>query len=295
MATLPSSSRLALGTAQFGLSYGIANAGGQMTLSEGAAVLSRAREAGVRTLDTAIAYGDSERTLGSLGVADWEIITKLPTMPDDARPVVDWVRGQLSASMSRLDTQRIHGLLLHRPAQLLAAGGRELYRALLDQRESGGVKKIGISIYGPDELDQLPASMKFDIVQAPMNILDMRMVRSGWADRLQETGCEFHARSIFLQGLLLMPPTGRPGRFDRWRSLWRTWDDWLKTTGLSALQACLLHALGTSCADKLVVGVDNVAHLSGIVSAMEGKLPPIPADLATDDVELLNPSLWPRA
>ncbi len=288
--------KIALGTAQFGLPYGISNTAGQTPLAEARAILTLAHAAGIRTLDTAIAYGNSEASLGELDVSAWQVITKLPEMPvSGAAAVSSWVHTQVDESLARLRCQTLHGLLLHRPAQLLGADGQALYRALLATRECGRVSKIGISIYGPDELDQLPPAMRFDIVQAPFNIIDNRMARSGWISRLQDAGCELHVRSIFLQGLLLMQAAARPAYFSRWNALWRTWEGWLKEIRLTPLQACLRHALQTPGIAKVVLGVDNATHLADILAAAAGDVPTPPAELPTDDTNLLNPAFWNRS
>lgn len=289
-------SKIALGTVQFGLPYGISNTGGQTPLAEAKAILTLARSANIQTLDTAIAYGNSEATLGALDVCGWQVITKLPEMPVTGEAAVkDWVKTQLDGSLNRLGLASVHGLLLHRPAQLNGPDGTTLYRALLEEREKGRVAKIGISIYGPDELDQLPTSMGLDIVQAPFNILDQRMATSGWIARLQEAGCELHVRSIFLQGLLLMQAAARPAYFSRWNALWENWESWLREAGLTPLQACLRHALNTPGIAKVVLGVDNAAHLADILTAADGALPLPPPGLAIEDIQLLNPALWNRS
>lgn len=286
-------SKIALGTVQFGLPYGISNATGQTPLAEAQAILTLARSAGIQTLDTAIAYGNSEASLGVLNVSGWQVITKLPEMPATGEESVRvWVRTQLDGSLNRLGLASVHGLLLHRPSQLQGPDGLALYQALLEEREQGRVSKIGISVYGPNELDQLPATMKFDIVQAPFNILDDRMARSGWITRLQETGCELHVRSIFLQGLLLMQASARPSYFAHWAALWQSWEGWLKEVKLTPLQACLRHALGSPGIAKVVLGVDNAAHLADILAEAVGETPLPPPGLAVEDSQLLNPALW---
>lgn len=291
---LPSHGKLIVGTVQFGIPYGISNSQGQVSHQEGTRILALARQSGIRLLDTAIAYGDSETVLGDLNVTDLQVITKLPEMPalPHATDVTTWVEKQVNGSLSRLRVPSLHGLLLHRPAQLRSAEGPALYRALLAQRECGRVARIGISIYGPDELDQLPDWMKFDIVQGPLSVVDARMIRSGWAERLQQAGCEFHARSIFLQGLLLMPPEARPPAFDRWNDLWRLWDSWLAETQLAPLEACVRHALATPQVSRLVIGVESAAQLAAILSSFGSRIPPLPDGLASTDPALLNPSLW---
>jgi aryl-alcohol dehydrogenase-like predicted oxidoreductase len=289
-----STNRIVLGTVQFGLTYGVANAVGQVDHKEARAILTTARASGTDMLDTAVMYGESEATLGLLGVHGWKAITKLPEMPAAVPHPAQWVSAQVECSLARLKIKRLHGLLLHRPAQLLGPHGMALYAALEAERDSGRVGAIGISVYGPEELEALPRAMRFDIVQAPWNVLDQRMTRSGWAQRLQAQGCEFHARSVFLQGLLLMSPEARPHYFSRWSTLFATWDSWLATTHRSPLQACLLHALSAPGIDRIVVGVDSAAHLDQIAAAASatGPAPRLPDALVINDPALLNPALW---
>jgi aryl-alcohol dehydrogenase-like predicted oxidoreductase len=285
-------SKIALGAAQFGVSYGISNTSGQISLSEGRKIIDLARSASIHTIDTAIAYGNSEAKLGELDVSEWQVITKLPEAPVSGKAVAEWVQTQISNSLERLQIKSAHGLLLHRPAQLNGPDGKALYQALVAERGRGRVSKIGISIYEPVELDQIPPSMKFDIVQAPFSVLDTRMTRSGWAAKLQDSGCEFHARSIFLQGLLLMPQLARPAYFARWNTLWNNWEKWLQDTGLSPLQACVRYALRAPGIDKVVLGVDSAKQLSDILAAADGDTSLIPNHLCTEDTALLNPALW---
>ena len=92
--------RLALGTVQFGLCYGIANQAGQVTRPEAKGMLQLALANGIDTLDTAIAYGNSEICLGEAGTQGFRVVTKLPAMPDDCADVGAWVKLQVSASLS---------------------------------------------------------------------------------------------------------------------------------------------------------------------------------------------------
>lgn len=283
--------KLALGTVQFGLAYGIANQGGAVVLTEAAAILEQAKTLGIDTLDTAVAYGESETVLGRLGTEGFTIVTKLPSLPLDCADAGAWVREQLQVSLARLGTAHLSGLLLHRPADLHGEQGGALYNALVEARSSGMVEKIGVSIYDPFELDVLCAHYDFDLVQAPFNILDTRMVDSGWADRLQQRGIELHLRSALLQGLLLMPADKRPQRFDRFASVWECWEAWLRASGLTPVQACIRAALACPHASKVVVGVDSRAHLLEIAAAARGSLPALPA-WPPFDPALVNPSAW---
>src|SRR5262245_8105630 len=125
------SRRLALGTVQFGLRYGIANEIGQVGRDQAAAILAHAHAAEVDTLDTAIGYGQSEQRLGEIGVAGWRVVSKLPSIPESCADVSRWVHESLDGSLSRLGIPKLYGLLLHRPQELLGRNGPALHRALL--------------------------------------------------------------------------------------------------------------------------------------------------------------------
>lgn len=285
--------RLALGTVQFGLEYGIANESGRVSYAEASNILTEAANHGVDLLDTAIGYGDSEQVLGQIGVADWKIVSKLPALPDECTDVAGWVDAQVAGSLARLGVDRLYAVLLHRPDQLFDRRGKQLLEALARIKAQGRAQKIGISIYAPGELTRLFDGMHFDLVQAPLNILDRRLVDSGWTKRLKYLGVELHARSAFLQGLLLMPASRRPEKIGRWQRLWSEWNRWLDEASLTSLQACLRYALSVEGVDKVVVGVDSVAQLREILAAAAaGPLTSTPNWPQQIDIDLINPSRW---
>jgi aryl-alcohol dehydrogenase-like predicted oxidoreductase len=283
--------RLALGTVQFGLAYGVANNDGQVSLPEARQIVGLALEAGIDTIDTAIGYGDSERNLGEIGVAGFKVVTKLPAVPDGVDDVASWANRQVDASMSRLGVSRIYGLLLHRPMDLLGSKGAALFKAICALKERLAVEKIGASIYSPDELQQLTGKYRFDLVQGPLNILDRRLQRSGWLQRLKDRAIEIHTRSAFLQGLLLLPRHDVPAKFARWNSLWDSWNQWSAGDRDAAIQACLSFPLSIAEIDRVVVGADNAEQLRRILSNI-APLSRVLPDLACDDEELINPARW---
>jgi aryl-alcohol dehydrogenase-like predicted oxidoreductase len=285
---------LILGTAQIGLPYGVANRSGLIDRTEAAKILNLAWSEGIDTLDTAAAYGESERRLGEIGVRQWRIVSKLPPVPESAADVGAWVRTSIAASLRLLGTASLYGLLLHRPQQLLEPVGNALYRALLEAKDRGEVAKIGVSIYAPEDLDALGQHFKLDLVQGPLNIFDRRLSATGWLAKLHSAGVEVHIRSIFLQGLLLMDPATRPARFNAWQPLWDQWHRWLEEQSITPLQACMGFGLSQSDVDGIVVGVDSLLHLKGILESMKRVPLPPPEHLQTGDLELINPSRWSK-
>jgi hypothetical protein len=283
---------LALGTAQFGLTYGIANRTGKIDSETGREILALAKKYGVRTLDTAISYGDAESALGKIGCSGWDVITKLPPVPSGITDVSFWVNDEVGKSLQRLRTHSIYALLLHHPSDLLGVHGKNLMKSLLDLKAQGVVAKLGVSIYLADELDQLITFPVIDLVQAPLNIIDRGLESSGWLTKLGKNNIEIHSRSAFLQGVLVMSPADRPSWFTKWSPIFHEWDTWIEDTGMSRIEACLAHIRSYPEVDRIVIGVDNTEQTREILVAMG--TPPLraPTSLVSDDERLINPSRW---
>ena len=284
--------RIALGTVQFGLNYGIANSEGKVSLTAAKEILSVCKVAGIDMIDTAMAYGESELCLGRVGVEGFDVVTKIPSVPVDCIDVVEWITGQVHDSMARLHIESIYGLMLHRPDELFSLRGEEILKALKRLKKTGLVEKIGVSVYSPDELEDLFALHDFDIVQCPFNIIDNRLVTTGWMGRLKALDVEVHVRSTFLQGLLLMSRNRIPKQFETWDFLWDQWHRWLTDNDISAVGACLNYALSHSDIDKVVVGVDSRIQLEQIVAALGVSSSQAFPDISSSDSRLINPSNW---
>ena len=186
----------------------------------------------------------------------------------------------------------IIGLLLHCPNQLLDSKGKELWIALQNLKKEGVVGHVGYSIYAPSELAALWRSFKPDLVQVPYNILDRRLEKTGWLERMNEDGVKIHVRSVFLQGLLLMRTDQRPKQFDRWADLWNKWDVWLKKHGLTAQQGCLGFVMQNPGIYKVIVGVDSLAQIEDVFSSLDVEMKELPDNLEVEDLDLIIPSNW---
>lgn len=285
--------KLALGTVQFGLPYGVANATGQLSLAEASATINLARGAGIRVLDTASAYGESERTLGQIGVQDFDVVTKLPPLPLELLDVTAWVREKVQHSLRMLRVPRLSAVLLHRSTDGIGPRGDIVRSTLEILKQEGLVSRIGVSVYVPEELDACLGLFPLDVVQAPFNVFDRRIVRSGWAKRLHDMGSELHVRSVFLQGILLLAPTDRPARFNRWQAAFASYDEWIGQLEINRLQVCVQHALAHPLISRVVVGVDGRQHLSEVLAAFRaGTRVDSAQHLEQHDPVLLSPARW---
>jgi aryl-alcohol dehydrogenase-like predicted oxidoreductase len=289
--------KLGLGTVQFGLDYGVTNRSGKTGPAEAARIVGEAIAAGIRVFDTAAAYGDSEAVLGEiLTHADARIVTKLPAVADERidAAAIDKLRRGFEQSLFRLKRQQVHGLLLHRPDDLAKPGGERLARLLEDLQSAGLCRKIGVSVYDEAQIAVTQKMMRLALVQAPLNLLDQRLLRSGTLARLKKENCEIHVRSAFLQGLLL--GTGLlPSYFRRYEAALERARSAAAAAGLAVLDLALGFLLEQPDVDHIVIGVTRAEELSAIIAAAH-RTPPLPSDmrrLACDEPGLINPSLWP--
>ena len=277
--------RLALGTVQFGLDYGISNHDGQVCDEELDEIIALARHAGIDTLDTAQAYGNAEQRLGQRDITGFTIIDKLaPGLP------LSDVKAAVNNSLHLLGRKRLDGLLLHRSQDASPA----MVELLTDLQKKGSIGKLGISVYSPEELDAWSAAgYPLELVQLPANLLDQRFLRTGWLDKLVDFGCEIHVRSLFLQGLLLMQPTQRPDYFQRFATALERFDHWHPSMAPLGRALSIMTALPQ--VSRFVVGVCHAQELAAIVAASQALHECYEADiahLASMEQELINPGLW---
>lgn len=291
--------KIGLGTVQFGTNYGVSNVHGKTAPREVESILQMAAENQIRLLDTACTYGDSESVLGramiSVGVR-FDIVTKTPVFPGvevrkaDARMVAE----SLKRSLEHLRLPRVYGLLAHRARDLTSAGGRHIIDELLSIRNDGLAERVGVSVYSGAEIDSVLRLFTPDIIQLPLNVLDRRLIGSGHLQRLVGSGVEVHARSVFLQGLLLMNPEQFPARL---RPLRRPVEEFSRTAaqkGLSGMHAALKFVLDRPEVAKVLVGVTSAEQLRDVLAAV-AILPNRHIELepmTIDDERLLDPSTW---
>jgi aryl-alcohol dehydrogenase-like predicted oxidoreductase len=280
--------KLALGTVQFGLDYGLTNNSGQVAIEEVRNILTFANNNNIDTLDTAFGYGNSEKVLGNIGINDFKIVTKTAPL----KLGVDNVLQSFHKSLKDLKISSVDGLLVHNIDDIKDKKFDTLYKEINKLKKDQLISKIGFSTYTPDQVDFLLDNFDFDLIQVPFNLLDKRLINGGQLKALKNKKIETHARSIFLQGLLLMSTSQRPKYFNNWNTLFKKWDLWLKTNNISGLEAALNFALSENLIDKIVIGIDSKIQLREVFSASKSQILNIPKFLNSTDEMLINPSLW---
>lgn len=294
--------KIGLGTVQFGVDYGITNTDGRTPLDEVGVILDLAARNGVDLLDTAHLYGESEAALGQaiLPGQTFKIVTKTPDLgkidlrgPGEASDKLD---AAFHRSLANLNTDRVYGLMVHNAGGMSGPYAQEIYDALAKLRQSGKIQKIGLSVYTAADIDHVIKSCgPIDIVQVPCNMFDQRLILNGYLRDLKRRGVEIHARSLFLQGALLAGDT--PRKLQRFEAKFAAYRTVLKKCGLTPLKACLVFGLSIPEIDKWIIGVNNAEQFEDIidiVNTWEAEEFDFSA-LASDDENLINPALWPKA
>ena len=286
-------SNLALGSANFGLDYGLANNTGKISASELSDILLFAKKACIEVIDTAQAYGDSESRMGSLCDDNkFNFVTKIGA--EFTNSTLDHsVISSVKQSCKRLNQSRLYAVMLHRPEILLSDFGSEVVRELQMLKEQGIISKVGVSIYSPEILTDISRVVKLDIIQVPFNVFDQQILSSGWSEKLKSNGVEIHTRSVFLQGLLLMQQSDLPKYFTKyWPAHFDAWYKFLNYNRADPLEVALKFALQQNWIDKVVVGVDSVSHLNALVKIENSSEQVEFPLLGSNDPNLINPSNW---
>ena len=285
--------RIVLGGAQLGLPYGILNGGETLSREEVARILDTAFDHGIDSIDTAISYGQSESIIGETSQNRFKIISKLPPLPVGISDVSEWVHSQVQGSLSRLKCTSLEALLLHRPQDLTGAKGAELYAAIGSLMAEKMIHRFGVSIYSPDDLEGIIDTFDIQVVQAPLNVFDRRIL--GVTDQLSALNIEVHVRSVFLQGVLIASPKDRPQRFEPWSEHFALFDEWVRSSGVSAMACCLGFALQQPGIAKLVIGTTSAKSLDEIMNSIPNSVLEVPAHLQSSVEQLIDPRVWNAA
>lgn len=283
--------RISLGTAQFGLDYGLTNSDGQVNILEAQKIIDAGFEHGLELIDTAASYGDSEDVLGELSLRSAQIVTKLPSLNLHTGPSNSFVDFALANSLSRLQRKRIFGLLVHDPRDLEPLHLQPLSQGLGLAKERGFVEKVGVSVYHPEQLSKVLETFTPDIVQLPLSLVDRRFLEQGWLKKLHDLGIEVHARSIFLQGALLADPKTLPTQVLPWRQTLQNLDDWCNLVGVTKQNVCAGFALAQQEVTRIVVGATSAAQFTQVL--FESRRPPSDfPDISSKDLSFIDPTNW---
>ena len=256
--------KIIVGTAQFGSNYGISNQRGKTKAKKVGEIFTFLKKNKIKFFDTATNYGNAEQLLGKMSQDKFQIITKLPPLPISEKKVERWVNTKFEKSLLKLNCKKIYSVLLHRPSDLLGDRGKDLFEAINNLKKKGLVSKIGISIYNYEEAKMIVNMYKFDIIQAPFNVIDQRLLKL--INFFKKKKIEIHARSIFLQGLLLDRKIFRSKKFKKWQITWDNWEYFCSRKNLNYTDVAINFAIFQKKIDYFVLGFQDLPQIKEVMN-----------------------------
>lgn len=286
--------KLGLAAGHFGLDFPVANPRGRSAETEVGDILQIAARSGLRLLDTALGSGRTERVIGELLPRPCPFRAIVKTARCDRGP--DHVEAEARKSLVRLGLERAHAIVIEQAGDLFSPHGPAVWDRLKALREEGLFDRIGVSVYASDDPVGIARRFRPDIVQAPVSLLDQRLLLNGALAELAEMGMEVHLRSIFLQGALFLPPDRLPVSMQAAsRGLSRV-RRMIAEGRSDPLQAALGFALARPEAAAVIVGVTTAAELQAVVAAAASPPPELDwREMALDDPTPLDGAQWAAA
>jgi aryl-alcohol dehydrogenase-like predicted oxidoreductase len=275
-------SKIGLGTVQFGTLYGISNKYGQTSELEVSLILKDAQEVGIDTLDTANAYGTSEKVLGQNNITDFKIISKfLRQQPSQT------ISDILNESLTNLNVAALYGYMAHRPMDVVQ--NPKLWDELNVLKQNGTIQKIGFSFNEIFEIEEiLKLGFNPDIIQIPYNYLDNRF--EIYMQELKSKGCEIHTRSAFLQGLFFVDLNRLNSFFDEIKPIIEDLQKTIEDLPTALLQFCI----NKPFIDKVIFGVNTIEQFKSNIQGISKNQTPLASNTKKINESILIPSKWTK-
>lgn len=286
-----SKNKLVLGTAQFGMDYGINNERGKIPREEVFEILNEALSSGIDTFDTAYAYGESESVIGEFAKTFQEnlkIISKLPKCEPSE------VESFFNISVDRLGVDSLYGYYIHSFQNHMENPG--IWEILEEMKACGRIEKIGFSLYYPSELEYiLNNNTNVDMIQVPYSVFDRRFEK--YFPILTNKNVKVYVRSVFLQGLGFRDPLKLKGNFEKIKDKILGLRSISKKMNIPLAALFLNFAILNNYVDRVVIGVDSLENLKETVasSSQDNEVQLIMEELASfreNDEQIILPVNW---
>jgi aryl-alcohol dehydrogenase-like predicted oxidoreductase len=280
--------KITIGTANFVNNYNLIKPSNGATLQNLNNIIKYSSTLGINSYDAA-PYYNSEHILGNLTKSETIIYTKISL--DENLNFKKKIVNSINNSLRLLKRKKINGVLFHNAKDLLMKNRKEIWNSVNLLKKKGLIKKIGVSFYNPQDLIKIVNNFDLDFVQVPVNLFDKRFLDKKIMSLLNKKNVEIHARSVFLQGLLLNTKV-IPKKFLKWKSNFNKLNNFLKHKQLSNLKACTNFVLQNKNLDKVIFGINNTEHLTQIIKSINYKKINFSKLKFPEDLKLINPVLW---
>jgi aryl-alcohol dehydrogenase-like predicted oxidoreductase len=285
-------SKLGLGSGQFALDQ--VSVRGRPPAAEVRDILEIAARSRLNTFDITGHSPQAEATIGDVMPRPAPFSVCISTVRADRGP--DLVEAEARAALRRLGVEQAECIFVPSASELFGPHGLALWDRLKALKDQGLTRKIGISVFASDDPLGLARRFRPDVVQAPASLLDQRLIVDGTLAAIAGLGMEVHLRSIFLSGLLLLPPDRAPSHLKEAAARISKARRLIAEGRSDPLQAALGFALSRVEASTVLVGVASGAELNAVIAAAASPPPDLDWDeMAIDDPVALDPRAWAAA
>jgi len=283
--------KLALGSVQFGMNYGILK-NKKINFCELKKIKNLSIKSKIGFIDTASSYGNSEALIAKSKLNSLNVITKIK-LPKKIKnlKIKNWIDKEINKSLTKLKISKVYAVLIHDYKDVLGIRGKKYLFFLQKFKKKKIISKIGLSIYNPEEIKKIWKFWKPDIIQVPFNVIDNRILSSRWLEILRRFKIKVFARSIFLQGLLINKHDNL--KFNKkHKMVLNKFKLWCFKNNISPVKACLHFVKQFKKIDYLIVGFNNHKHLKQIIDCYNEHQLKIPRIFSTKDLNLIDPRRW---
>jgi len=257
--------KLVLGTAQFGLDYGIANKIGKPEENKVFEIMKYAVENGINYFDTAYSYGNSEIIIGKFlnfhknYKNKVNIITKMSSLKNKKINEKN-INNCFFQSLCRLKQASLYCYMIH-DFNDIKNNCDEIVYSFTKLKNDDYIKKIGVSIYDKSQIKFLLKNFNFDLIQIPINIFDQRLLKDDILLDLKSRGIEIYTRSVFLQGLIFLDKNNLPSKFKSVKKQLEKLNDISLKFNISKEEIALAFIIAINEIDKIVIGIEKIEQL----------------------------------
>lgn len=301
-------SKITLGTAQLGTKYGIANVNGKPDFKTAIQILNYSWKNLINTFDTSPVYGNSEKIIGSFissinksNIDKPLVITKLPAINKkdnlNFKFLYNSIKEQIKQSLYNLKIEKIPFYLIHHAPDIFFKEGL-IIECLSQLKEEGLIERIGVSVYKTEEVEFSLEFKEINVIQIPINIFDHRFIKAGLLKRLKKKNLIVFARSIYLQGLLFVPPEKLPNNLEFARKQLISLRNLIGDYNIDINKLAFLFVRDLPEITSLVIGAEKIEQISKNLALLNEE--PLPNEIrerinnqfSDVDEKIINPSFW---
>lgn len=282
--------KISIGTANFGFKYGYFN-DLKVKKNNIFKILEHAEISGVKYLDTAIDYGESQKLIGEYGCKNFLISSKLPRYYKNSKAIDLFVNSHIEKSLNDLKINKIDTFFLHYPKDLDKNYGYKILESIQKAKKDKKINKIGFSVYQKNELLSL-LKYKPDIFQVPMNVFNQDFIDLKIFNSLKRKKIKIEARSVLLQGLLTLDKIKFNKKNIKFKPILTKWDYWVKRKKISKLEGCMKFINQIDFLDKFIIGINNKTQLEEILKINSEDKIYFPKYLKCLKKEIIDPRYW---